>query len=201
MDNIRERPSHVPGVCFWMIALTILSGSGLCVPDFAGAPPELQRAPTKNAGLNKRDLPSYTRSFVAVNNNIKLEVLDWGSGRSLILLAGLGGTAHSFDIFARKLTQTYHVYGITRRGFGSSSAPAPSDGNYSAARLGDDVLAVIDSLKLNRPVLIGHSFAGEELSSAPGTPTGSLDSYTSMQDIRTHTMTVRGEIYCSTRST
>jgi non-heme chloroperoxidase len=31
--------------------------------------------------------------------------------------------------------------------------------------LGDDVLAVIDALKLDRPVLAGHSIAGEELSS------------------------------------
>ncbi|MFZ0516836.1 MAG: alpha/beta hydrolase, partial [Acidobacteriaceae bacterium] len=31
--------------------------------------------------------------------------------------------------------------------------------------LGDDVLAVIAALKLNRPVLVGHSIAGEELSS------------------------------------
>jgi pimeloyl-ACP methyl ester carboxylesterase len=37
--------------------------------------------------------------------------------------------------------------------------------NYSADQLGDDVLAVIEALKLNRPVLIGHSIAGEELSS------------------------------------
>jgi pimeloyl-ACP methyl ester carboxylesterase len=37
--------------------------------------------------------------------------------------------------------------------------------NYAADRLGDDVLAVMDSLKLNRPVLIGHSLGGEELSS------------------------------------
>ena len=37
---------------------------------------------------------------------------------------------------------------------------------YSADRLGDDVIAVMDALKLNRPVLliIGHSVAGEELS-------------------------------------
>jgi non-heme chloroperoxidase len=93
-------------------------------------------------------------------------VLDWGgSGRPLVLLAGLGDTAHVFDEFAPKLTATYHVYGITRRGFGSSSAPAPLNGNYSADRLGDDVLAVIDSLELSRPVLVGHSYAGEELSS------------------------------------
>jgi pimeloyl-ACP methyl ester carboxylesterase len=56
----------------------------------------------------------------------------------------------------------YHVYGITRRGFGKSSAPSSG---YSADRLGDDVLAVMDSLALNKPVLVGHSIAGEELSS------------------------------------
>jgi pimeloyl-ACP methyl ester carboxylesterase len=64
--------------------------------------------------------------------------------------------------FAPKLTDTYHVYGITRRGFGSSSAPASG---YSADRLGDDVLGVLDALKLSRPVLAGHSLGGEELSS------------------------------------
>jgi pimeloyl-ACP methyl ester carboxylesterase len=70
-----------------------------------------------------------------------------------------------FDHFALKLISSYHVYGITRGGFGASSAPTPENGNYSADRLGDDVLAVINALKLDRPVLVGHSIAGEELSS------------------------------------
>jgi pimeloyl-ACP methyl ester carboxylesterase len=84
----------------------------------------------------------------------------------LVLLAGLGNTAHVFDKFAPKLSAAYHVYGITRRGFGASSAPLPSgDATYSADRLGDDVLAIVDALKLNRPVLVGHSLGGEELSS------------------------------------
>jgi non-heme chloroperoxidase len=73
--------------------------------------------------------------------------------------------AHVFDDFAPKLSRDYHVYGITRRGFGASSAPVPDAANYSADRLGDDVLAVLDALKLERPVLVGHSIAGEELSS------------------------------------
>ena len=61
---------------------------------------------------------------------MKLEVLDWGgSGRGLVLLAGLGSTAHVYDDFAPKLTSEYHVYGITRRGFGASSAPTPRDRN------------------------------------------------------------------------
>jgi non-heme chloroperoxidase len=107
----------------------------------------------------------HTVRFIAVEEGIKLEALDWGgSGPPLVLLAGLGDTAHVFDKFALALAPTYHVYGITRRGFGASSAAPAENGNYSANRLGDDVVAVIDALKLNRPLLAGHSIAGEELS-------------------------------------
>jgi pimeloyl-ACP methyl ester carboxylesterase len=110
-----------------------------------------------------RDPSSHQVQFVTVDDNVRLEVLDWGgSGRPVVLLAGLGNTAHPYDDFAPKLTANYHVYGITRRGFGASSVPAAG---YDADRLGDDVLAVLDSLRLTRPVLAGHSIAGEELSS------------------------------------
>lgn len=106
-------------------------------------------------------------SFVTVAPGVKLEVLDWGgTGRPLLLLAGLGFDAHDFDTFASKLIAKYHVYGITRRGFGESSSPPPTQANYNADRLGDDVLVVVDALHLRqRPVLAGHSIAGEELSS------------------------------------
>jgi non-heme chloroperoxidase len=104
--------------------------------------------------------------FITVDKGVRVEILDWGgNGRAIILLSGLGDTAHIFDSFAPRLTPAYHVYAITRRGFGNSSDPPPTAQNYSADRLGDDVLAVIDALKLSRPVLIGHSIAGEELSS------------------------------------
>jgi pimeloyl-ACP methyl ester carboxylesterase len=109
------------------------------------------------------DPSPHTVQLVTVDNNVQLEVLDWGgSGRPIALLAGAGNTAHVFDEFAPKLTLSHHVYGITRRGFGASTSPATG---YSADRLGDDVLAVLDSLNLDRPVLVGHSIAGEELSS------------------------------------
>lgn len=112
------------------------------------------------------DPSKHSVQFIAVDPGVKLEVLDWGgTGRPLILLAGLGNTAHVFDHLAPKLISSYHVYGITRRGFGLSSAPVPTDDNYDADRLGDDVLAVIATLKLDRPIVAGHSIAGEELSS------------------------------------
>jgi non-heme chloroperoxidase len=89
--------------------------------------------------------------------------MDWGgTGRPVVLLAAIGATAHVYDSFAPKLATKYHVYGITRRGFGASSGPVAG---YSADQLGDDVVAVITVLKINRPVLVGHSMSGEELSS------------------------------------
>jgi non-heme chloroperoxidase len=62
--------------------------------------------------------------FIEVQPDVKLEVLDWGgTGRNLVLLAGLGNTAHVFDSLGPKLAAHHHVIGITRRGFGQSSAP------------------------------------------------------------------------------
>jgi len=128
----------------------------------APTPLEFHRA-TKETAWQKSDSSPHTMQFITVDNGVKLEVLDWGgSGRPMVLLTGLGDNAHVYDKFAPKLSSTYHVYGITRRGFGASSAPASG---YSADRLADDALAVIDALKLNRPVLVGHSLGGEELSS------------------------------------
>ena len=110
-----------------------------------------------------RDPSPHQVRLVTVDKSVRLEVLDWGgSGRNVVLLAGFGHTAHVFDEFALKLASAYHVYGITRRGFGSSSYPAHG---YTDERLGDDVLAVLDSLKIGGPVLVGHSIAGQEMSS------------------------------------
>lgn len=119
--------------------------------------------PSRKEQAKWRDPSPHSIQFVTVDKNVRLEVLDWGgTRRPLVLLAGLGNTAHVFDDFAPKLIAKCHVYGITRRGFGTSSSP---EIGYSADRLGDDVMVVLDSLKLNRPVLVGHSIAGEELSS------------------------------------
>ena len=112
------------------------------------------------------DSTPHKVQMVTVEPGVRLEVLDWGgSGSPLIFLAGAGDTAHRFDGFAPQFTKQHHVYGITRRGFGASSSPAPANGNYSADHLGDDVLAVMKALHIERPVLVGHSMAGEELSS------------------------------------
>src|SRR3954469_4176843 len=137
------------------------------------------------AQVKSDDGSPHTVQTVPVDKDVSLEVLDWGGqGRAVVLLAGLANTGHSWDQFAPKLTDAGHIYAITRRGFGKSSAPKPpafdvkatsysliaqprdakAPNPYDADRLADDVVAVIDALKLDRPVLIGQSIAGEELS-------------------------------------
>lgn len=107
------------------------------------------------------DRAPHQARFVQVEPGVQLEVLDFGgSGPPVVLLSGLGDTGHSFDDFAPRLSDRWHVYAITRRGYGASSHP-PS--GYTIPRLATDVHAVLDSLRLTRVTLIGHSIGGDEL--------------------------------------
>lgn len=107
-----------------------------------------------------QDPSKHRVQFVTVQDGVRLEVLDWGgSGRPVVLLAGYN-TAHLFDEFAVNLSETSRVFGITRRGIGASSRP---DSGYTAQRSADDVLQVLDSLKLVAPVLVGQSWGGQDL--------------------------------------
>lgn len=93
---------------------------------------------------------------------VRLEVLDWGgTGAPMVFLAGAGNTAHVFDDFAPRFTDGFRVVGITRRGFGASG---PVQDGFDPGTRADDVLAVLDSMKLDGAVLVGHSIAGDEIS-------------------------------------
>lgn len=108
------------------------------------------------------DPSSHKQRLVKVEPNTSIEVLDWGgSGRPIVLLAQLGQSAHLYDDWAPKLARRYHVFGITRRGYGESTAP--SEG-YSIERLAADIVAVLDAENLQNPILVGHGVAGEEMS-------------------------------------
>lgn len=104
---------------------------------------------------------TLSTKLIQVEPGIKLEVIDWGgSGIPIVFLAGLGHTAHVFDEFAPQLTNKYHVFGITRRGFGESSQP---DSGYSVPTLVEDIHNVIDSLGVGKVVMVGHSLGGDEM--------------------------------------
>jgi non-heme chloroperoxidase len=105
--------------------------------------------------------PHQTR-FVTVHDGVRLEVLDWGgTGPPLLFLAGLGDNAHEFDDFAPRFTDRAHVLALTRRGYGRSSRPAAG---YDVSTLAEDILLVLDRLRLRQVDLVGHSFGGDEIS-------------------------------------
>lgn len=108
------------------------------------------------------DTSPHKVTFVKVDPDAQLEVLDWGgSGDPIVLLSGSGDNAHVYDEFAFQFTDRFHVIGITRRGFGRSSQPA--QGYDLDTRVRDDI-AVLDKLNIRQAVFVGHSIAGTELS-------------------------------------
>src|SRR5262245_22386032 len=107
-----------------------------------------------------RDPSPHLVRWITVDSSVRLEILDWkGSGPPLVLL-GCYLTAHSYDDFAPKLTNQFHVYGMTRRGIGASDKPATG---YTVQRSVDDVLEVAEYLNLQKPLLVGTSCAGQIL--------------------------------------
>lgn len=105
---------------------------------------------------------AYRAGFVRVRDGVRLHYLDWGgTGPDLVLLAGLGGSAHTFDDLAPELTHSFRVIAITRRGTGESDRP---DSGYDVPSRARDDLDVLDSLKIARAIFVGHSIAGDELS-------------------------------------
>ena len=108
------------------------------------------------------DTSGHQVRFVTVEPGVQLEVLDWGGkGEALVLLTGLGNTAHVYDHFAHNFTDCFRVIGITRRGFGQSSKPA--QGYDVETRTRDDV-KILDALGIKSAFFAGHSIAGDELS-------------------------------------
>ena len=108
-------------------------------------------------------VPVSGRAVGDANSPVRLEVLDWGGiGPAIVLLAGLGGTAHIYDDLAPRLVDSFRVIGITRRGHGASSRAADTT-TYTLDPLTADIRTVLDSLGIRRASLVAHSLAGAEI--------------------------------------
>jgi pimeloyl-ACP methyl ester carboxylesterase len=144
------------------IFTTLRAHSKGLLGDALSACPLPSAASVKGSQVSSwNDRSPHQSKSIAVEGGVQLEVLDWGgSGRPLALLHGLGATAHSFDELAPLLSKHYRVVGITRRGIGYSSRP---DHGYSQARLTQDIVQVLDALGIDKAVFVGHSIAGDEL--------------------------------------
>jgi pimeloyl-ACP methyl ester carboxylesterase len=115
------------------------NGDGATVADTAGEP-KLERVP--------------------VDQDVSLSVRVWESAAGLdrtpfVLLHGIASTAVAWDGVARRLaTAGRTACAIDFRGHGLSDRP---DHGYDVATLGSDVAAAVAGLRLERPILVGHS--------------------------------------------
>jgi non-heme chloroperoxidase len=156
-SNVVKVSAYLPEA---FTTLTV-SSRGMLGNTLAACPLPATRTDVPSHISSWNDRSAHTSRFVTVDDGVALEVLDWGGkGAPIILLPGLGATAHSFDELALLLAKSNRVLGITRRGMGSSGRP---DHGYSQQRLVQDILRVLDALNIDRAVFVGHSIAGDEL--------------------------------------
>lgn len=150
-----------------------VGGKPLGTMDWALASPDGRRGPAipfttwtvdgwavRASGTTWRDPSPHQVRFVTVDSSVRLEVLDWGGTGRPILLVGCYLTGHVYDDIAPELTDQFHVYAVTRRGVGASDRPATG---YDPQRRADDILEVIGSVGMRKPILIGNSCGGDIL--------------------------------------
>jgi pimeloyl-ACP methyl ester carboxylesterase len=89
------------------------------------------------------------------NGNIYFEV--HGQGNALVLLHGFTETVKIWYEFQSKLSTSFQVILIDLPGHGKSSVLAEE---HSMELMADSVKAVLDHLKLDSAVLVGHSMGG-----------------------------------------
>ena len=91
-------------------------------------------------------------------NGLTLRVREWASDGSPIVLAhGLASNSRIWDDVAGRLAARHHVVALDQRGHGLSDRP--TDG-FTFDRMVGDLAALIETLGLDRPTLVGHSWGG-----------------------------------------
>jgi len=93
-------------------------------------------------------------------NGLRLHVLDWGepTNPSLILLHGGVVTCRTWGPFCAMLAHKYRLIAVDMRGHGDSEWPRDGDSNHNA--MANDLAKLITTMKLDNPIVVGHSVGG-----------------------------------------
>tara|TARA_R110001606_G_scaffold388580_2_gene554020 strand:+ start:47875 stop:48813 length:939 start_codon:yes stop_codon:yes gene_type:complete len=96
--------------------------------------------------------------FVTIMGN-RMHYLEQGKGDPILMIHGLGGVAQNFSYSVMgQLAKTHRVIAIDRPGSGYSLRHPQS--SASLAVQADVVAGLIDALKLDKPLIVGHSLGG-----------------------------------------
>lgn len=92
-------------------------------------------------------------------DGIRLHVVEYGSGEPLLLLHGLPTTSYLWHNVARDLAHSHRCLMPDLVGLGASEAPADTSA-YGLARQARVVLAMLDTLGVERIAVAGHDIGG-----------------------------------------
>ena len=81
-----------------------------------------------------------------------------GRGRAVILLHGWGANIGTVEPIHRYLEKYFTVYSLDLPGFGQSDEPLEA---WDSNRYKEIISQFLDLLKIQEPILIGHSFGGK----------------------------------------
>jgi len=93
-------------------------------------------------------------------NGLRLHYLDWGNNecQTMLLLHGFMAHAHVWDDFAFSFGSRYHVVALDQRGHGESQWS--KEGAYTIEDHFADIALFIETLRLEKLILVGHSMGG-----------------------------------------
>jgi 3-oxoadipate enol-lactonase len=92
-------------------------------------------------------------------NGIRINIRERGKGTpSIVFLHYWGGSSRTWDGVIAELSEHHRCIATDHRGWGESDAP---DTGYRLADLADDAQGVIEALKLDHYLVVGHSMGGK----------------------------------------
>jgi len=86
-----------------------------------------------------------------------INYIQYGEGKDIVLLHGWGQNIEMMRPLGEKLSKNFRITILDLPGFGESSEPTS---NLTIYDYNDILEEFLDKLKINNPILIGHSFGG-----------------------------------------
>ena len=96
--------------------------------------------------------------FVQIGDT-RLHIVERGTGPPLVLVHGLGAQLRNFSYaLVERLAVNFHVVCVDRPGCGYSTRPPTTSASLSGQA--DTIASLLTALRLERPIIVGHSYGG-----------------------------------------
>jgi pimeloyl-ACP methyl ester carboxylesterase len=101
---------------------------------------------------------TLSRESFETSDGVILSYEDRGSGRPIVFVHGWAATKRFWEGQTRRLSSNFRIIALDLRGHGESYKDADLD--YSAGRMIKDILELMNTLGIRKPLLVGHSLGG-----------------------------------------